>query len=85
MLDGIEIEVRGVPAAVVCTEPFIATGRAMARARGKAEYPFAVVPHPIGSASDDEMRARAEAALPQVVELLTCHAVGVERDGSIAR
>ena len=80
MLDGIEIEVRGVPAAVVCTEPFIATGRAMARARGKADYPFAIVPHPIGSASDTEMRARAEAALPQVVQLLT--GPGVEAMGS---
>lgn len=71
MLDGIEIEVRGKPAAVVCTEPFIMTGKAMARARGRADYPFAVIPHPIGSATDAEMRARAEAALPQVVNLLT--------------
>ena len=85
MLDGIEVEVRGVPAAVVCTEPFIATGRAMARARGKAEYPFAVIPHPIGSASDEEMRSRAEAALPQVVELLTGRGLGAEWDGRIAR
>ncbi len=85
MLDGIEIEVRGVPAAVVCTEPFIATGRAMARARGKAEYPFAVIPHPIGSASEEEMRSRAEAALPQVVELLTGRVLDGDGDGRIAR
>ncbi len=71
MHDGIEVEVRGKPAAVVCTEPFVVTGKAMARARGRADYPFAVVPHPIGSATDAELRARAEAALPQVIRLLT--------------
>ena len=70
MLDGIEVEVRGKAAAVVCTEPFIVTGKAMARARGRGDYPFAVIPHPIASASDAELRARAEAALPQVVQLL---------------
>lgn len=85
MLDGIEIEVRGVAAAVVCTEPFIATGRAMARARGKGDYAFAVIPHPIGSASDDEMRGRAEAALPLVEELLTGRAGRADGDGRIVR
>ena len=71
MHDGIELEVRGTPAAVVCTEPFIVTGSAMARARGDAGYRFAVIEHPISSASDEEMRRRVQAALPQIVELLT--------------
>lgn len=62
---------RGKAAAVVCTEPFVVTAKAMARARGRADYPFAVVPHPIGSATDAELRARAAAALPQVIRLLT--------------
>lgn len=60
-----------MPAAVICTEPFVVTGKAMARARGRADYPFAVIPHPIGSATDAELRARAAAALPQIVKLLT--------------
>ncbi len=56
---------------MICTEPFIVTARAMARSRGRASYPFAVISHPIGSATDAELRARAEAALPQVERLLT--------------
>lgn len=60
-----------MPAAVICTEPFVPTGRAMARARGKGDYRFGVVSHPIGSASDDEMRQRVEQAMPQILELLT--------------
>jgi hypothetical protein len=68
--DGINIEQRSVPAAVICTTPFIPSARAMARICHLPEYPFAVVGHPIGSLTPDELRARAEAALPQVVAIL---------------
>jgi hypothetical protein len=43
----------------------------MARMQGKADYPFAVIAHPIGSLTAAELRRRAEEALPQVVRLLT--------------
>jgi len=69
--DGIELELRGVPTAVICTEPFVATGNAMARARGKPDYRFATVQHPIGSASAPEMSERVRDALPQISVLLT--------------
>jgi hypothetical protein len=60
-----------VPAAVICTEPFIPTARAQAAISGNPAYPFVVVPHPLGSLTPAELRARAEAALPQVVAILT--------------
>jgi hypothetical protein len=63
-----------VPAAVICTEEFVPTARAQAAISGKADYPFVVVPHPIGSLTPADLRARAEAALPQVVALLTAPA-----------
>jgi hypothetical protein len=68
--DGIEVERRGKPAAVVCTEPFMKSAREMARALGIPHYPFAVVPHPFGSATSEERYKRAEDALPQVLEIL---------------
>lgn len=71
MRDGIEIEQQGVPAAVICTRPFIPTAKAMAAVCGLPDYPFAVVDHPIGSLNAGELRRRAEAALPQVVAALT--------------
>ena len=46
-------------------------GRASAEAGGIPDYPFAIIPHPIGRLSEAELRERVEAALPQVVELLT--------------
>ena len=71
MRDGIEIEQLGVPAAVICTRPFIPTAKAMAAACSLPDYPFAVVEHPIGSLSPERLRERAIAALPQVITVLT--------------
>ena len=70
MRDGIELEQLGVPAAVICTRPFIPTAKAMASACGLPDYPFAVVEHPIGSLSPEGLRERAMAALPQVIAVL---------------
>jgi hypothetical protein len=68
--DGIELDRRGVPAAVICTDQFVASARAQAAICGNALYPFVVVPHPIGSLTAAELQARAEAATPQVLAIL---------------
>ncbi len=70
MRDGINIEQRDVPAAVICTRPFIPSAKAMARICHLPDYPFAVIDHPLGSLTPEEVRRRAEAALPQVVAIL---------------
>ena len=70
MLDGIEVERRGKPAAVVCTEPFTNSAHEMAKAQGMPDYPLAIVRHPFGSATSEERRSRAEDALPQILEIL---------------
>jgi hypothetical protein len=56
---------------VICTEEFVPTVRAQARISGRPDYPVAIVPHPIGSLRPDDLRARADAALPQVIRILT--------------
>jgi len=60
-----------VPAAVICTDQFVEGGRAQAAICGNPHYPFAVVTHPIGSLTPAELRARAAAAIPQVLAILT--------------
>jgi hypothetical protein len=69
--DGIELDFRGKPAAVICTDNFLVTGRAMARARGIPDYPVAVVRHPIITLGEDELHIQAEKALPDIVAILT--------------
>ena len=70
MHDGLELETRGLPAAVLCTEPFQSTAAAICQVRGIPDYRFVLVEHPIGSLSEEELRARADAAIAGVTEIL---------------
>ncbi len=70
MLDGILLERRGVPAAAICTDLFVPNGKAIAEAHGTPDYPFALVPHPMASASQDELAREAKQVLPAVLRLL---------------
>ena len=71
MHDGISFEQLGKPALVICTHPFELTGRNIARVLGVADYRFAMVDHPIGSRSADEIRARSVDAFTQGKAILT--------------
>ena len=55
---------------VLCTEPFEVTARNIARIMGLATYPFLRVPHPIGSCTLPELKARAEIAYQQALPIL---------------
>jgi hypothetical protein len=70
VLDAILLEKRGVPAAAICTRPFIPNGTTIAEAHGAAGYPFAVVEGPIGSAGDAQLAAMADAVVSEVRALL---------------
>ena len=70
MHDGIELEKLGVPAAVIITNEFIAQAKAIAEIQGIPDYPFAVVPHPIGRLTPEDLKERANEALPQVLDIL---------------
>ena len=70
MLDAVRFEELGLPAAAILTEPFAATGKVMAELQGFTDYPFATVPHPVASLSDEEVEAVADAVTPVVERLL---------------
>jgi hypothetical protein len=70
VLDAITFEKRGIPAAVVITEPFESTAEAMAKLAGMPGYPYAAVPHPFGSLSPAEVRARADQIVDCIERLL---------------
>ena len=70
MLDAVLMEAQGVPAVAIVTEPFCDTGRAMAAAWGRADYPFLATPHPIANLSDAELDARADRLGEAVIALL---------------
>jgi len=70
VLDAILFERAGVPAVAIVTEPFRATGEAMASSWGMAGYRFLDVPHPIANLGDKELDAHAERLVEQVLALL---------------
>ncbi|HKA40494.1 MAG TPA: hypothetical protein VKF40_00765 [Burkholderiales bacterium] len=43
----------------------------IARVHGLPDYPFAVIGHPVANNGDDALRVKAEAAVRQIVPLLT--------------
>jgi hypothetical protein len=71
LLDGIVMEKLGLPAAVICTEPFVSSGRAMAVSQGIPDYPFAVIPHPIAATEVEKLQVWADQAIDQIVSILT--------------
>ena len=70
MHDGISFEKKGVPAAVICTEPFVTSAVAMSKMGGIPDYPFVVVPHPLGSLDQEELRDIALRAADEVEKIL---------------
>lgn len=54
----------------VMTTRFVSAAELMARVVGFPGYEFAVIPHPISSASDEALRGMAETAVREARRLL---------------
>lgn len=55
----------------VCSTAFLTLGRAQARALGDANLPIAVIPHPFGLRTREEVREIASRCVDEIVELVT--------------
>lgn len=69
MHNATEIEKRGTPAAVICTQPFAKTAASMAKRQGYSSYRAVLLPHPVANATPEEVQKLAREALPQVLEI----------------
>lgn len=70
VLDGILLEKEKIPSASIITHVFVNTGRAMAKQWSVPDYKFLVMQHPIANLPEEELRAKARAIVPEIVELL---------------
>ena len=59
-----------MPSAGIMTETFVSAAERMARVLGAEDYPFAVIEHPISSADQAMLAARAERAAADCARLL---------------
>jgi hypothetical protein len=71
--DGIELEKLGIPAVACATDAFKAGLDKLAEMRGMPNYPYALVPHPIGPCPPDELLERARLTAPQIAEIVLRH------------
>ena len=60
----------GTPSVGIMTSAFVDGAELMATALGASGYPFAVIEHPISSATDAQLEAKARDALAQAARLL---------------
>ena len=77
MADGTIFERKGIQTAAIVTHTFTRPGDAMARIQGFTDYKYVLMTHPISSLNEQQVRERAEQALPQVLKIL-----GLEQAGS---
>jgi len=68
--DGTIFERKGIQNATILTDTFRRPGDAMARVQGFTDFQYAVIKHPISSLSQEQIRAAAVQALPQVLSIL---------------
>jgi hypothetical protein len=68
--DAIAVENLGVPAVGVMTTKFVDAADLMARALGAENYKFAIIEHPISSASDGALEEQARAAIKAGMEIV---------------
>lgn len=71
MHDTVWFEIQGIPAVSIASEEFEDAALTQAKALGLGDARFVLVEHPIQDATDDEMRAKADAVVDQVIAALT--------------
>ena len=57
----------------ICSSAFMTLGRAQARALGQPKMAIAMIPHPFGVRTREEVRKLAAACVDDVVKLATGH------------
>jgi len=68
--DGIALETRSIPTAVVITDIFEANGRAIAALEGSPEFPFIMAPHPVATLDAAQLEERARELVDRILSRL---------------
>ena len=71
MHDTVWFEIQGLPAVTIASSEFKNAAMTQREALGMKDARFVLVDHPIQDATDDEMRAKANAAYDKVVDALS--------------
>ena len=70
MHDSVWFEINSRPTVFIASSQFVDAAEAQAGALGLPEVRRVFVPHPIQDATDDEMRAKADVIVEQIIDAL---------------
>ena len=70
MHDSVWFEINNTPSVIIASSLFDDAAETQAAALGLPEARRIFVPHPIQDATDDELRAKADAIIDQIIEAL---------------
>lgn len=70
MHDAVYFETQGIPSVFVMTSEFTGAAQTQADALGLPDVRRVVVPHPMQDRTDEEMHAKAEAVVEELLEAL---------------
>ena len=70
MHDSVWFEVNGKPSVFIASSEFVDAAIAQSEALGLPDVRRVFVPHPIQDATDDEMRAKADAIIDEIIAAL---------------
>jgi hypothetical protein len=68
--DAVRLEARGIPTAVVGTEPFLDEALEQSQFLGMPNYPVVLVAHPVQLLTGAELTTMADEAFPRIETLL---------------
>ena len=71
MHDTVWFEIQGIPSVSIASIEFEEAADTQAKALGMSDARCLFVPHPIQDATDDEMRAKADAVVEAVIAALS--------------
>ncbi len=70
-MDQLNVEKKGIPTVTVATTPFEEPAKSAARARGVPDFSLVIVEHPIAGHDAAGIKAKAEAAFPDILKAAT--------------
>jgi len=76
--DSTKLEIEGIPVVAVATHEFRTAARAQAGFLGRPDYEPVYVEHPIQDRTREEIEAKADAAIEEIVSKLLSAAAAVE-------
>lgn len=71
MHDAVELEKRGIPAVAIATTVFMNSAVAHAKAYGRPDYESVAIEHPISGRPKDEVEAKTDAIVDEIVRIVT--------------